>query len=175
MPVAVVQDWVEPVSERSGASYDRISERLGAKDDPPKGLLMHSAGHTGGGFPDLRGVGDAGGLRRVHRRAADAGAAGGERLGYDAAAGHDLRAAQLHRHLRRSGHDVRGRAALEQDGAERADAEHPHRDAGVARGAADVRREDDVLEREQRLGDLGLVLVDVEPGAGDRARRGAPR
>ena len=33
-----------------GANYDMISERLGAKDDPPKGLLMHSAGHTGGGF-----------------------------------------------------------------------------------------------------------------------------
>ena len=50
MPVAVVQDWVEPVSERSGASYDRISERLGATDDPPKGLLIHSAGHTGEAF-----------------------------------------------------------------------------------------------------------------------------
>ena len=47
MPVAVVQDWVEPVSERSAESYDRISELLGARDDPPKGLLMHSAGHTG--------------------------------------------------------------------------------------------------------------------------------
>ena len=50
MPVAVVQDWVEPVSERSAESYDRISELLGAKDDPPPGLLMHSAGHTGDGF-----------------------------------------------------------------------------------------------------------------------------
>jgi hypothetical protein len=50
MPVAVVQDWVEPVSERSAESYDRISELLGARDDPPKGLLMHSAGHTGEAF-----------------------------------------------------------------------------------------------------------------------------
>ena len=50
MPVAVVQDWVEPVSDRSAESYDRISELLGAKDDPPKGLLMHSAGHTGEAF-----------------------------------------------------------------------------------------------------------------------------
>jgi hypothetical protein len=50
MPVAVVQDWVEPVSERSGESYDRISKLLGAKDDPPKGLLMHSAGHMGEAF-----------------------------------------------------------------------------------------------------------------------------
>jgi hypothetical protein len=50
MPVAVVQDWVEPVTEHSTESYDRITERLGAKDDPPRGLLMHSAGHTGEGF-----------------------------------------------------------------------------------------------------------------------------
>ena len=47
MPVAVVQDWVEPVTEHSTESYDRITERLGAKDDPPRGLLMHSAGYTG--------------------------------------------------------------------------------------------------------------------------------
>ena len=50
MPVAVVQDWVEPVSVRSAESYHRISELLGARDDPPKGLLMHSAGHTGEAF-----------------------------------------------------------------------------------------------------------------------------
>ena len=50
MPVAVIQEWVEPETEHSTASYDRISERLGARDDPPRGLLMHSAGHTGTGF-----------------------------------------------------------------------------------------------------------------------------
>ena len=50
MPVAVVQDWVEPVSKHSAESYDRISELLGAKDDPPRGLLMHTAGHTGEAF-----------------------------------------------------------------------------------------------------------------------------
>ena len=50
MPVAVVQDWVEPVTEHSIESYDRITERLGARVDPPKGLLMHSAGRTGDGF-----------------------------------------------------------------------------------------------------------------------------
>ena len=47
MPVAVVQDWVEPVSEHSAESYDRISERLGREGRPAEGLLMHSAGHTG--------------------------------------------------------------------------------------------------------------------------------
>jgi len=50
MPVAVVQDWVEPVSKHSAESYDKISELLGAKDDPPRGLLMHTAGHTGEAF-----------------------------------------------------------------------------------------------------------------------------
>ena len=50
MAVAVVQDWIEPVTEHSTESYDRITDRLGAKDDPPTGLLMHSAGHTGNGF-----------------------------------------------------------------------------------------------------------------------------
>ena len=51
MPVAVVQDWVEPVSRALGGE---LRQDLGAprarEDDPPKGLLMHSAGHTGRGF-----------------------------------------------------------------------------------------------------------------------------
>lgn len=50
MAVAVVQEWVEPVTEHSTESYETISQRLGARDDPPKGMLMHSAGHTGTGF-----------------------------------------------------------------------------------------------------------------------------
>jgi len=50
MPVAVVQDWVEPMTEHSTENYDRITERLGAANHPPPGLLMHSAGHTGSGF-----------------------------------------------------------------------------------------------------------------------------
>ena len=37
MAVAVVQDWIEPVTEHSTESYDRITDRLGAKDDPPRG------------------------------------------------------------------------------------------------------------------------------------------
>ena len=32
-----------------------------------------------------------------------------------------------------------------------------------------MRRQDDVLEREELLTDVGLVLVDVESGAGDDA------
>ncbi len=50
MPVAVVQDWVEEETDRSTVNYDAISERLGAMEDPPKGMLMHSAGFTGSGF-----------------------------------------------------------------------------------------------------------------------------
>ena len=47
--------------------------------------------------------------------------------------------------------------------------EPPHREAGVARRARDVRREDDVLHRQQLLADRRLVLEDVECGTCDRA------
>ncbi len=50
MPVAIVQDWVEEETDRSTVNYDAISERLDARKDPPKGMLMHSAGFTGSGF-----------------------------------------------------------------------------------------------------------------------------
>jgi 3-dehydroquinate dehydratase/shikimate dehydrogenase len=44
-----------------------------------------------------------------------------------------------------------------------------HRLARRVRGAADVRHEHDVVEREQRSRDVRLVLEHVERGAGDRA------
>jgi hypothetical protein len=50
MAVAVVQDWVEEETDRSTANYDAISERLQAQDQPPAGLLVHTAGFTGNGF-----------------------------------------------------------------------------------------------------------------------------
>jgi hypothetical protein len=50
MPVAVIQDWLEPETDHSIEAYEKISERLGARANPPKGFLMHSAGHTGEGF-----------------------------------------------------------------------------------------------------------------------------
>ena len=50
MPVAIVQDWVEEETDRSTANYDTISERLGVRENPPAGCLMHSAGFTGNGF-----------------------------------------------------------------------------------------------------------------------------
>ena len=64
---------------------------------------------------------------------------------------------------------VLGTAVLEQDGAEAADAEHAHRLPRLGGRAAEVRRENDVLELEQALVDLRLALVDVEGRARDLA------
>jgi hypothetical protein len=50
MPVAVVQDWIEPETDRSTASYDAVSARLAEGQMPPDGLLVHTAGFTGNGF-----------------------------------------------------------------------------------------------------------------------------
>ncbi|MEN3279108.1 MAG: hypothetical protein V7607_248 [Solirubrobacteraceae bacterium] len=50
MAVAVVQDWVDEETDRSTANYDALSERLQAQDEPPAGLLVHTAGFTGHGF-----------------------------------------------------------------------------------------------------------------------------
>jgi hypothetical protein len=50
MPIAVVQDWVEEETDRSTTIYDAVSERLQAQDQPPAGLLVHTAGFTGNGF-----------------------------------------------------------------------------------------------------------------------------
>jgi hypothetical protein len=50
MAIAVVQDWVEEETDRSTTNYDAISERLQAQDEPPAGMLVHTAGFTGTGF-----------------------------------------------------------------------------------------------------------------------------
>jgi hypothetical protein len=50
MAIAVVQDWIEEETDRSTTNYDAISERLQAQDQPPAGLLVHTAGFTGNGF-----------------------------------------------------------------------------------------------------------------------------
>ena len=65
---------------------------------------------------------------------------------------------------------VRRDAILQQHGPQPFDAEHPHRHAGLARRAAEVRRQHDVLERDQAFLDRGLMLVHVERRAGDHAR-----
>lgn len=50
MPVAVVQDWVEPETDRSTTNYDTITERLNIDAEPARGLIVHTAGYTGNGF-----------------------------------------------------------------------------------------------------------------------------
>jgi hypothetical protein len=47
--VAVIQDWLEPETDRSTARYDSITEELDTQE-PIDGLRMHSAGFTGNGF-----------------------------------------------------------------------------------------------------------------------------
>jgi hypothetical protein len=40
-----------PIQERETTNYDAIAERLGAHDNPPEGLILHTAG-----FDDEAGV-----------------------------------------------------------------------------------------------------------------------
>ncbi len=47
MAVAFVQEF-DP-GDRSTTNYDAISARLNAKDDPPDGVIIHTAGFTGDG------------------------------------------------------------------------------------------------------------------------------
>ena len=49
MAVAIIQDWLEPETERSTVNYDAVSEQL-QQQDPIDGLHVHSAGYTGSGF-----------------------------------------------------------------------------------------------------------------------------
>jgi hypothetical protein len=42
MAVAIVSDW--KAEDRSTAAYDRLVELMRAREDPPAGLIFHSAG-----------------------------------------------------------------------------------------------------------------------------------
>jgi hypothetical protein len=48
--VAIIQDWIEPETDRSTVNYDAVSDKLTAQGEPIDGLLVHSAGYTGSGF-----------------------------------------------------------------------------------------------------------------------------
>ena len=49
MPVAVIQDWAEGGHDTS--NYDAISERMGVRENPPDGCIVHTAGALpDGGF-----------------------------------------------------------------------------------------------------------------------------
>jgi hypothetical protein len=50
MAVCVIQDWVEPETERSTTNYDAISERVRPHADEAEGFILHAAGWTGNGF-----------------------------------------------------------------------------------------------------------------------------
>jgi hypothetical protein len=47
--VAIVQDWIEPETDRSTRNYDAVSELLQGQE-PIDGLRVHAAGFTGNGF-----------------------------------------------------------------------------------------------------------------------------
>jgi hypothetical protein len=49
MPILMVQEFEVEEDERSTPNYDSVSERLNARDDPPPGMIVHTAGFTGRG------------------------------------------------------------------------------------------------------------------------------
>jgi hypothetical protein len=50
MAVCIVQDWVEPETERSTTNYDAITERVRPHAEDAEGFVLHAAGWTGNGF-----------------------------------------------------------------------------------------------------------------------------
>jgi hypothetical protein len=49
MPVAVVHEWAEGGNDTT--NYDAINARMGTRERPPAGIIVHTAGATeGGGF-----------------------------------------------------------------------------------------------------------------------------
>jgi hypothetical protein len=50
MAVCIIQDWVEPETERSTTNYDAISERVRPHAEEAEGFVVHAAGWTGNGF-----------------------------------------------------------------------------------------------------------------------------
>ena len=49
MPVAVIQEWAEGSGDTT--NYDAIDEHMGVRENPPEGLIVHTAGILdGGGF-----------------------------------------------------------------------------------------------------------------------------
>ena len=49
MAIMVIQEFDVEEDERSTTNYDAVSGRLALEDDPPAGLLFHTAGYTGRG------------------------------------------------------------------------------------------------------------------------------
>jgi hypothetical protein len=56
MAIALVQEFPVDADDRSTSSYDGVQARLNVQGDPPKGLLLHTAGFTGTGLFRIFGV-----------------------------------------------------------------------------------------------------------------------
>ena len=50
MAFCMVQDWIEPETDRSTTNYDAISARLTPLAGEAQGFIAHAAGFTGDGF-----------------------------------------------------------------------------------------------------------------------------
>ena len=50
MAILMVQEFEVAEDDLSTANYDGVGERLNVKDDPPAGLIVHTAGFTGRGI-----------------------------------------------------------------------------------------------------------------------------
>jgi hypothetical protein len=49
MSILMVQDFEVGGDDLGTPNYDSVAERLNVKDDPPPGLIVHTAGFTGRG------------------------------------------------------------------------------------------------------------------------------
>ena len=49
MAIAMVQEFTVDPDDRGTTNYDSINQRLNVVDDPPAGLIVHTAGFTGAG------------------------------------------------------------------------------------------------------------------------------
>lgn len=50
MAIMQIQEFEVEEDDRSTTNYDGVSERLNVEDDPPPGLIVHTAGFTGKGI-----------------------------------------------------------------------------------------------------------------------------
>ena len=46
MAIVVISEWAATGRPRDTSNYDAITERLGAADNPPEGMILQSAGYT---------------------------------------------------------------------------------------------------------------------------------
>jgi len=49
MATMIIQEFAVEETDLSTTNYDAVDARLNAREDPPKGLIVHTAGFTGKG------------------------------------------------------------------------------------------------------------------------------